>query len=479
MVQQSISKEGLTFNELEKEIFRTVCQKGREIIASMLESMDEEIRDERDKDVYENLGLRETHVETMMGRVSYKRRYYRFMDEDGIKKQIFLLDEKIDIFKEGNISAALKDASLYQVIKNSYRTAANNIGEFTGIDLSHTSLWDMVQKTGENLWEKQRAQAELYDMGECIGTREVDVLFEESDGIHLRLQGQDRKKHGKTKELKLALTYEGWSKVGKDRYRLEGKKFCAGFNTADEFCKMKEGMIASEYDVGNIKLRLQNGDGAAWTHQKMDGRIISQLDPFHLKRNLRRAISDKKSLETVEQLLENKDIPTALEVVDILADSTEGEKQQKKLNELYSYMKRNREYLTPYLERGLPLPNLGQGLEYRGMGTIENQNCNVVTMRMKGRKGSWSIDGGLHMALLLCAKASNDLDEFVSAQWDSMLPERYEKHAVVGMSAASALRPIGKGDDGGVRHGRMPYTGAAMTNGRKAIRNAIESDWRW
>ena len=46
--------------------------------------------------------------------------------------------------------------------------------------------------------------------GKLKGKREVKVLFEESDGLYINMQGKDRKGGSGRKEIKLAVTYEGW-----------------------------------------------------------------------------------------------------------------------------------------------------------------------------------------------------------------------------------------------------------------------------
>src|SRR3712207_9019922 len=69
--------------------------------------------------------------------------------------------------------------------------------------------------------------------GQLNGTKEVNVLFQEMDGIWLNIQGKDRPKRGKSKkkELKLGITYEGWKKRNgsKDAYVVENKIACASF----------------------------------------------------------------------------------------------------------------------------------------------------------------------------------------------------------------------------------------------------------
>ena len=73
------------------------------------------------------------------------------------------------------------------------------------------------------------------------GTLEAPVLFEEMDGIWLTLQGESRKQHEKSKEMKVAIAYDGAEKTGKKRYRLTNKVATANFETAKKFRIRKEG----------------------------------------------------------------------------------------------------------------------------------------------------------------------------------------------------------------------------------------------
>lgn len=80
-------------------------------------------------------------------------------------------------------------------------------------------------------------------------------MFEEQDGIWLKLQGIARKKYGSTKEMKLAIAYDGATETAKGRYDLSNKIACANFEGANEFVKRKEGVIASIYNVDEIESR--------------------------------------------------------------------------------------------------------------------------------------------------------------------------------------------------------------------------------
>lgn len=477
MVNQIIANQEISFNDLENQIHRQLCEIGCELLKKILETIDAQIMTERTVGIYNNLGFRSTHIETIMGRVDFKRRLYSCLDEEGQKKYVFLLDEKINLFGIGKMSSSLIEVIAKQVSIDAFRAAADAISTMTGIQISHGSVWNMTQKIGEKIKEIEDQNVALYKAEQVTGQREVDVLFEEADGVYLKLQGKDRKKHGKKKEMKLAVTYEGWKEERKGRFILENKKFCSSFEDSKKFNILKESMIASQYNVDEIKSRFQNGDGAPWIHEQLDDTIVSQLDPFHVKQALTRSIRNKESRKTVETLLNNKEISLALEVIEVLKNNAEDEKQAKRLNELYTYFNNNRGILIPYRERGLSLIELPEGLVYRGMGTMEHHICDVIAQRMKDRKGSWSISGGSNMSKILCAKKSKQLFEIIRAKLIPIIPSQYEQIVTDILSAGKVPQKIGKGSDGNIRHGGMPFKGAAVTNGRKAIQQLLEINY--
>lgn len=75
------------------------------------------------------------------------------------------------------------------------------------------------------------------------GHKEVPVLFQEQDGVWLYIQGKDRPKgKNKKKELKLAISYTGWtlSPSSKKEYVVVDKTVCASFSSSNHFKKLTE-----------------------------------------------------------------------------------------------------------------------------------------------------------------------------------------------------------------------------------------------
>jgi hypothetical protein len=175
----------------------------------------------------------------------------------------------------------------------------------------------------------------------------------------------------------------------------------------------------------------------------------------------------KDERRQVNMLLGDKDVDGAMNYINNLAVSAQDENEKKRLEDLHTYLNRNKANLLPWNERGIKLPAPPEGIVYRGLGTQEHSNCDLITHRMKRRKASWSIKGGSHMAKLLCLRATvGSIGHIYDIK---IINEIQKEHGTI--SAAQAPKHDGKGDAGGLPHGGWPYENACLTNGRKAIRD--------
>ena len=101
----------------------------------------------------------------------------------------------------------------------SYRECALQVSEMTGQTISAMGVWNVIQALGEKVCEEEAGLTEEYKRGNVKGKKEVPVLFEEADGVYIKLQGKDRKKEKQDKaEIKIGIAYDGWRKTGPDRY---------------------------------------------------------------------------------------------------------------------------------------------------------------------------------------------------------------------------------------------------------------------
>lgn len=458
----------INFNQIEREIFAYGCQIAREIMQQVMTALDDHLAKERDRKKYRDKGKRKTSIKTLMGEVEFSRRVYKYESEAGVKKFVYLLDEALDLNKVGLFSGNLIQLITEAASNESFRKAAESISKTTGQIISHGGAWNIIQVVGKKLDTIEQRQAETVSKGNIEGQREKKVLFEEADGVYLSIQGKDREK-GKKQELKVAISYEGWKKVSKERYEVVHKLVCAGFEPAAEFRKRKEGMLGSEYNLDEIQMRILNGDGGSWIKKQSEGEETHyQLDPFHKSRAVIRNIRDKEARKTVLTFIKENKYEEIQMYLSALEKDTEDEKHKKQLKDLYNYFKENQEGLMPYQARGLNLPALEEGLEYRTMGTMEHNICDVISQRMKHRKASWSIAGGGNMAKILAFKASRRLKEILKRLASAYVSPKLVEVIQGPLSAAQIPKKVGKGYSYATR-GVIPYERAAKTNGRSVI----------
>ena len=444
----SVTEKTVDFNSLERNIFIECCQMGCDALIDTLASWDVALAESRDKSAYRYKDLRKTTLKTIMGEIEYWRAMYEVADEDGTKRYVYLLDEALGISGSGFFSGLLSELIAKAACEGSYRAAAQAVSEMTGQTISHTAAWNVVQNLGERLNKSELEAAALVKKGEGKGTLETKVLFEELDGIHLNLQGKSRKEHGASKEMKVAIAYDGAEKTGKKRYRLANKVATANFESAKQFRIRKEGTIAATYDADEIETRLMNGDGANWINESAEPDTHFQLDHFHISQAITRYIPNEDAREMIRDLLYSKQIDLMLDVIEAYSNSTEDEKEQENFLKLHGYFQSNKDYLIPCHRRGLDLPEPPEGKVYRRMGAMESNIFTIIGNRMKGRRRCWSINGGNNLARLLCLKTTGILSETLQKLGSLVLPERYAEEIEIRLSAAKVPQREGKGWDG-------------------------------
>ena len=131
---ENLTEIAVDFKAFEQSFFKELCKQGCLFIQEMLEEKDRELMANRDTGRYRHLGKRTTVLKTIMGEVSFTRRYYRDKTDGSCA---FLLDEAMGISRElGLISANLAEHIVRECIEKSYRNAAASISGLTGQSIS-------------------------------------------------------------------------------------------------------------------------------------------------------------------------------------------------------------------------------------------------------------------------------------------------------------------------------------------------------
>ena len=224
--------------------------------------------------------------------------------------------------------------------------------------------------------------------------------------------------------------------------------------------------------------RVLNGDGGSWIREPYDPDVIFQLDRYHIYQEVLRKIQEKKAQQGIRELLEEEKIDEMLEYIRIYADSVESpdekDKRSKKARELLKYLENNRQGLLPYDRQGVVIPEPSEGLVYKHMGVQENQNCTVITMRMKHRRMRWSPAGANNLAKALYRRENKDLIQTIERYTDGLVFTMQMTQVIEILSAAKAPKKDGKGNIyADLLHRHMPLLNAMQTASRKAFKRAF------
>ncbi len=200
-------------------------------------------------------------------------------------------------------------------------------------------------------------------------------------------------------------------KAGKKRYpsskeyKTVEKMAVAGYSEPEAFKDLRDATLAAKYNLEEIEYRILNGDGASWIKNGHDQEnSVFQLDPYHLSQSVTRNVSDKRSRHHIMRWLKTGEFEKVYKKLEQLKYDSGGEvKEIDKLTTLEKYIRNNQDGIVSYKDReGLTIPKPPEGLEYKGLGTME-RNVYIFAKRMKGAK-SWSKKGATNLAKVIALK---------------------------------------------------------------------------
>ena len=454
------------FSTAEQKVYSLAMEFGRELMRKALEIRDVQLMAERDAERYRNKGPRKTCIKTLMGEVEYARRVYQDTEsvdsESGKAKFVYLLDEELAVDKIGNMSAGICQQIASSICESSFRATARQISEQTGQRISAQGAWNLVQEMGKKIRSQSERNAELDEAHAGKGKVTTKILYEENDGIWIGLQGKSRKENGPSKEMKVGIAYDGarWdvNKAGEKRRILDNKVAVAGFMPIGEYRRLKEGLIGSVFAKDEIELRVINGDGGAWTQQKQTPCCICVLDEFHRNKKLKECVKDKEFAQTLRSLLYENRIEELLECLEAQINSITDEKEIESLKTLQSYYTENKDALEGYYDRGISIPDTREPgvIHHARLGSMESNVFTLIGNRMKDRRACWSVNGGNHLAAILCAYHTTGLADIFAPLPEVVVPEKEEDWVDEGNPLSASQIPCKTGS--GYEHHNVSTT---------------------
>lgn len=452
MFENILTKESVTFKDLEEIAYKIACEFANEILRNMLEEYDKQVMDNRDTSVYRHKGKETTTIKAKTGLVEYTRTKYLTKNEDGTNKCIYLTDELLHIKEMGQISSGIIELVVKNIAEVSYRVCAEMINNMTGLSISGVAVWNIVQQLGEEIKQYEKEKVEAFQEDKLkAGEKESPTVYQEADGIMIYTQGKDRieqiekykKEHPNEEvpkkvrniEIKLGMTYEGWQEIGKNRYALVGKEFVAGYMTGEEMADITNANLHSKYDMSKVELRVLNSDGGSWIKKLLTAKAIYQADSYHLKEKISTHVRDTEDSEYLKTLFYKKEYSKMIGYVETLKYKYDGEAQEiEKLNELQKYLNKRKDTMKRYkdyegVKQKLKTYSKKTGLKYRNMGCQESNNYCKLTRRMKKKRMSWSKNGSENIAKVITFYASESCTDIIKDLSIQILPESYIEYA--------------------------------------------------
>jgi len=431
------------FEDMERKIYSAVCEAARQMTRELLEELDSHLMQTRDKKRYANKQIRKATVKTIYGEVEYNRHMY--LDRE-TKRYVYLLEDQMKMEKIGAVSSNLAKIISEAAAEMPYRKTAELISQTTGQIISSHGAWNVVQQIGKEISKEEEIILSEMEEETTRGETETPIIFMEADGVYLNIQ-KNRKK-AKSQEMKLATVYSGWSEDGK---KLVNKKVLAGMTGANKFNTKTEALIQSVFHIDADQIRVLNGDGAAWISNTYNPERIFQLDRFHIVNKIHGGIKHKKNASRILDKIMSGNYESGLQDIETYINSIDDDQHKtdlKNAKDLYRYLSNNIDGLPRWQDQlrkmGIDL-QAPEGQIYKNMGVQENQNCSLITNRMKGRKMRWSVGGADNLAKIIYTRENGDLAKIIEKyDGEIMIPNDYMDQIKV-LSADQVKQVVGKG----------------------------------
>lgn len=378
---------------LDKKIQDQVNEIARKYYKAILEEVDELIaRYKGDKLQIEH--KREVWYKTCLGPVKISRREYRGRGGDGGRR--CPLDMLMGMGKHSHTTLKVQELVLETASHMPYRHSAEMLRKASAVDLPHQTIWRMVAKAADPYIAKAKQELKWFmETGEIPQGegKQVSRLMVEADGVILSLQ---REKERRT-EVKLGIAYEGWQKVGKDRYRTVNKTIFSSVGSREQFWPGLSLKLQKTYDLAMTRDTIVGGDGAGWIKDGasyVNGRY--QLDRYHLHKELCSAFGrDNQIKGRVWAACERGEVVIGLGIMAEALKKARGE-DAIRIARAYRYLNENSSGIGDYR---LALGEEGKNL--RHTGAIEGNIDKLIVRRMKNQGMSWTLKG---ISRLLCVR---------------------------------------------------------------------------
>ena len=439
----NITKNEIKFNDLEEKMWKKKMQEGLDELKEQLKSIDNQLLKDKNNEELEVKDFQKTTIKCKFGDLEFYRRRYK-LTKNGKTKLVYLLDIYLELGYSGQYSQSIVELVLKEATEKSYRKTAETIKETTNVSITHTAARRILIDFSENRIKKlEKEKLKLYEKGYIEGQKELDIIYEESDGIYI--SKQNRKKNKKSRkgkklktEIKIGIVHEGFEKRYSNDFRVKNKQMVATVKNAKYFKRLVDMAIGTTYKESSIKKIIINADGAEWCKDIAESpKERYQLDMFHIQKKIAESVTDKEYKELMSNIVKTikpKDIFNIIYNYKVELEYDENKEELKKVKELEEYLRNNEKGLLRYqYDLGLSQEEIEklEETEYRNLGTEESQVYCGCRKRMKKNRTSWSDNGAEAMVKVISYIKSNLLEDLITGEMEKSiqkeLSERIEE----------------------------------------------------
>jgi len=348
----------------------------------------------------------------------------RFKNKE-TKETAYLLDRVLGLLPHARMSDGVKAAILEEAVQTSYEKAGKEAcpGECVSREtvMRHVHSLEIPAKSQE----------------EPALKKEAGTLYIEADEDHAALQFHKKKGDIKrfkghadnTQIVKLVYIHEGYTDVGKRRKELKNAVYFGGLYRGKDNGKLWDEVkkyTGSHYVPEEIKKIYFQSDGGAWMKKGIETLGAEfVLDGFHIQKYIRRMArlaggteeTKEENRKKIQEWLEEGS-RKKLEGWVVQTKTGMAEKDQKKLEESWKYIKNNWQGIRRRVKKE----------ENINGSSTESHISHVLSSRLSSRPAGWCMEGMDKMAQLrVYWKNGGDMHRLVQYQKEKKITEKTEE----------------------------------------------------
>lgn len=387
--EKSLMKNPLNWTDQILGIQQILRKFGAAVISELLEECNTILENSIKRRAFWRIKDRtKKHLLTSVGMIGFTHTRFEHKETG---KTAYLLDQILGIQPHARISRDLECRLLEEAAQSSYRKAG-----YTASEQDPVSGQTVMRHV-------HRLKCIRQENGQDQEKRRVKQLYVEADEDHIALQFHEKKGdikrfkgHGDNgRIIKLVYVHEGIETEGKRR-SLKHRKYFGGYYTGEENKRLWEEVkeyIEETYDTDSLETIYFQSDGGGW--MKKGRELLGAdfvLDEFHLKKYVKRMVRStgepEREAEVNEWIKEGK--KKELEEWEKEKAAVLEEKEGKKLENSYGYIKRNWKGVRN---------RVGKKAGVLGSST-ESHVSHVISARMSSRPMGWSKEGAKKLSFL-------------------------------------------------------------------------------